>query len=117
MVIVVEGSKAFNDYEIFTRAMGVALSNKKDIGNEIQVWSLGPHKINSFTASFCNITENFLKSKGFKVSFSKINNDWVRKNIDFVDYYAFFSLPKEPLSKFAVYMEQQEGLEARAFRY
>lgn len=116
MIIVVEGTKAFDNYELFTRGMGVALSSK-NISNDIQVWSLGPHKINSFTAGFCNITENYLKSKGFKISFSKINSDWVRRNIEHVNFYGFFSLPKEPLSKFAAHMEHQEGLDFRIFRY
>jgi hypothetical protein len=53
----------------------------------------------------------------FKVSFSKINEQWVRQNIEHVTYYAYFSLPKEPLSKFATYMEHQEGLEMGIFRY
>ena len=66
MIIVVEGTKTFDDYEIFMRAMGVALS-KKDIDNDIQIWSLGPHTINSFTAAFCNISEKFLKNKGYKL--------------------------------------------------
>ena len=30
MIIVVEGTKSFNDYEIFMRAMGVALSTKTE---------------------------------------------------------------------------------------
>jgi hypothetical protein len=116
MIIVVEGTKAFSDYDLFARGMSVALSTKNS-NNEIQVWSLGPHKINSFTAAFCNITENFLKSKGFKVSFSKVNTDWVRQNIDHVNYYAFFSLPKEPVSKFATYAQHQENVEMEIFRY
>lgn len=116
MIIVVEGTKAFSDYELFSRGMSVALSTEiKD--NQIQVWSLGPHKINSFTASFCNITENYLKSKGFKVSFSKVNTEWVKRNIDYVDFYGFYSLPKEPLSKFATHMEHQEGVDMRIFRW
>jgi len=116
MIIVVEGTKTFSDYEIFMRAMTVALSTPNET-NEIQVWSLGPHKINSFTAAFCNSAENYLRSKGFKVSFSKINTEYVRHNIDFVNYYAYFSLPKEPLSKFATYMQQQETVEVGIFRY
>lgn len=116
MIIVVEGTKTFSDYELFMRGMSEALKYH-DNSNEIQVWSLGPHKINSFTAAYCNITENYLKAKGFKVSFSKVNSDWVRKNIGYVGYHAFFSLPKEPLSKFTVYMQQQEGLEVGIFRY
>jgi hypothetical protein len=116
MVIVVEGTKEFSDYEIFMRAMTVALSTPND-NNQIQVWTLGPHKINNFTAAFCNSAENYLKQKGFKVSFSKINEQWVKQNIEHVTYYAYFSLPKEPLSKFATYMEHQEGLEMGIFRY
>ena len=116
MVIVVEGTKEFSDYEIFMRAMTVALSTPNG-NNQIQVWSLGPHKINNFTAAFCNSAENYLKQKGFKVSFSKINQQWVKDNIEHVTYYAYFSLPKEPLSKFATYMEHQEDLEMGIFRY
>lgn len=116
MIIVVEGTKAFSDYELFMRGMSVALSNPNN-NNEIQVWSLGPHKINSFTAAFCNSSENYLRSKGFKVSFSKINTEYVRNNIEFVNYYAFFSLPKEPLSKFTVHMQQQENVEVGIFRF
>ena len=116
MVIVVEGTKTFADYEIFMRAMTVAMSTPI-LNNEIQVWSLGPHKINNFTAAFCNSSENYLKQKGFKVSFSKVNTDWVRTHVGSVDYYAYFSLPKEPLSKFATYMEHQEDLEMGIFRY
>jgi hypothetical protein len=116
MVIVVEGTKGFSDYEIFMRAMTVALSTPND-NNQIQVWSLGPHKINNFTASFCNSSENYLKQKGFKVSFSKVAEQWVRQNIEHITYYAYFSLPKEPLSKFANHMEHQEDIEMGIFRY
>jgi hypothetical protein len=116
MVIVVEGTKAFSNYELFMTGMSIALSSKI-VGSDIQVWSLGPHKINSFTAAFCNTTENYLKSKGFKVSFSKVNTDWVRKNLDYVDFYGFFSLPKEPFSKFASFMDNQEEIDVRIFRY
>jgi hypothetical protein len=116
MIIAVEGTKSFSDYEIFMRAMSVALSTT-NYNDEIQVWSLGPHKINSFTAAFCNSSENYLKQKGFKVSFSKVPESWVRENIKYVDYYAFFSLPKEPVSKFTKYMENQENVEVGIFRY
>lgn len=116
MIIVVEGTKAFSDYELFMRGMTVALSTPND-SNEIQVWSLGPHKINSFTAAFCNSAENYLKSKGFRVSFSKVNVDWVKSNIGSVNYHAFFSLPKEQISKFTAYAQHQEGLEVGLFRF
>lgn len=116
MIIAVEGTKQFSDYELFMNGMAVAMKHPNH-NNEIQVWSLGPHKINSFTAAFCNTTENYLKSKGFKVSFSKVHPDWVRQNIEHVSYHAFFSLPKEPLSKFTEWARHQEGLEVGVFRF
>lgn len=116
MVIVVEGTKFFNDYEIFMRAMSVALSNSKN-DLDIQVWSLGPHIINNFTASFCNSSENFLRQKGIKITFSKVHHQWVLDNMVYVNYYAFFSLPKETVSRLAVKAQEYEGCEVGIFRY
>lgn len=116
MIILVEGTKSFNDYNIFMHGMSVALSTPSDDG-EIQVWSLGPHKINSFTASFCNSSENFLRQKGYKITFSKVFYDWVEKNIDYVSYYAFFANPNESLSKFFNTVKTKEGIEVGIFKY
>lgn len=98
VIIAVEGTKKFADYETFMRAMGVALSqpNNEDI---IEVWSVGPYKINNFTAAFCNSAENYLKQKGFKVVFRKVPQDYVEENIDYVSYFAFFSTKNERPSR------------------
>lgn len=116
MIIVVEGTKDFSDYEIFMRAMGVALSNVSN-DQEIQVWSAGPHKINNFTAAFCNSSENYLRQKGFKVTFSKASASWIAENLSYVNYYAFFSLPKESLSRLVQKAQTIEGCEVGIFRY
>jgi len=116
MIVVVEGTKSFEDYDTFMRAMGVALSNES-LDSDIQVWSLGPYKINGFTAAFCNSAENFLKQKGYRISFSKVNSFWVEKNISYVGYYAYFSLPKETLSKLVKIAQSTEGCEVGIFRY
>jgi hypothetical protein len=115
MVIAVEGTKSFSDYDIFMRAMGIALSNNTD--SEIIIWSAGPHTINSFTAAFCNSSENFLKQKGFKIKFSKAPTFWVADNLSYVDYFAFFSAPKESLSRLAQQAELLESCELGIFRY
>ena len=115
MIIAVEGTKSFSDYEVFMRAMGLALSNNTD--SEITVWSAGPHTINSFTAAFCNSSENFLKQKGFKIKFSKAPGFWVAENLSYVNYFAYFSLPKEPLSRLAQQAELLESCELGIFRY
>lgn len=116
MIIVVEGTKTFNDYEIFMRGMGVALSNKS-IDSNISVWSLGPHKINSFTAAFCNSSENFLKQKGFKIRFHKVNAKWVAENIYSINQYLYFSLPSESASKMCKAAQEIEGCEVAIFKY
>lgn len=117
MIIVVEGTKSFKDYDIFMRAMSVGLSNIKSGDDDIQIWSLGPHAINGYTAAFCNSSENYLRQKGFKISFSRVNYSWVTENMQYVDYYAFFSSPNEKLSKLAEVAQLQEGLELAIFRY
>jgi hypothetical protein len=114
MIIVVEGTKTFSNYETFMRAMGVALSNVKD-GN-IEVWSAGPHNINNYTAAFCNITENYLRQKGIRISFKKLHRDQIEKKIGEVSYFAFFSSKKESMSKLAASAELN-GVETEIFRY
>jgi hypothetical protein len=116
VIIAVEGTKSFEDYDLFMRGMTVALSTP-DIDSDIQVWSLGPHKINSFTAAFCNSSENFLKHKGFRISFYKINSQWFLENISSVNYFAFFSLPKENISRIAKSIQDLNTCELGIFRY
>lgn len=115
MIIAVEGTKQFSDYETFMRAMGVALSQQPNAESVIEVWSAGPHKINSFTAAFCNSAENYLKQKGFKILFRKVPPSYVTDNIDYVSYYAFFSGKNEPASK-TIASAELSGIEIGIFR-
>lgn len=116
MIIAVEGSKTFDNYDIFMRAMGVALS-KPTLDSDIQVWSLGPHKINSFTASFCNSSESFLRNKGFKIHFYKVAHPWVAEHLSSVNYFAYFSLPNDQVSRMCKAAQEIEGCEVGIFRY
>ena len=115
MIIAVQGTKGFADYETFMRAMGVALSqpNNEDI---VEVWSAGPHKINSFTAAFCNSVENYLKQKGFKVVFRKLPEKYIEDNIDYVSYMAYFSKKNEKTSKLVAFAEMAQ-VETGIYRY
>lgn len=116
MIIVVEGTRAFDNYETFMSGMTTAFSRAKN-DNEIHVWTLGPHKINNFTAAYCNSSSSYMKGVGVKVKFSKVNYEWVKQNADYIDYVAYFSLPKEPLSKFAVWADHQEDIDLLVFRF
>lgn len=98
MIIATEGTKSFNDYEVFMRAMGVALSADY-VDSRIEVWSAGPQNINRFTAAFCNSSENYLKQKGFKISFKRFPMSYMIENMGMVDYFAFFARPNQKNSE------------------
>jgi hypothetical protein len=114
MNVAVQGTKEFSDYNIFLRAMGVALSDVKD--NEFNVYSVGPAQINSFTAEFCNRSENSLKQRGIKVKFYKVPAYFIEENAENFDYFAFLSSPNQKPSRLTATMELS-GVEVGIFRY
>lgn len=114
MIIAVEGTKNFADYETFMRAMGVALSQIND-DNRVDVWSAGPHTINNFTAAFCNSAENYLRQKGIRVSFKKVNAQYIKDNMHTVSYLAFFSKKNEKPSAL-VGTAELDNIEVGIFR-
>ena len=114
MNIAVQGTKEFTDYNVFLRAMGVALSDIND--SEFNVYSAGPSQVNSFTAEFCNRSENSLKQRGIKVRFYRVPSSFIEENIDSIDYFAFLSMPNQKTSKLTALMELS-GVEVGVFRY
>jgi hypothetical protein len=112
--IVVQGTKEFSDYNVFMRAMGVALSGIKD--KEFNVYSVGPAQINSFTSEFCNMSENSLKQRGIKTKFYRVPQSFVEENMKTVDYVAFLSTPNQKPSKLVASAELS-GVEVGLFRY
>jgi len=114
MDIVVQGTKEFSDYNVFLRAMGVALSDIDD--SEFNVYSVGPAQINSFTAEFCNRSENSLKQRGIKTKFYRVPPSYVEENLDGFDYFAFLSTPNQRPSRLAASAELK-GMEVGIFRY
>jgi hypothetical protein len=114
MNVGVQGTKEFSDYNVFLRAMGVALSDLKD--NELNVYSVGPAQINSFTAEFCNRSENSLKQRGIKVRFYKVPSSYIEENAEYFDYFAFLSNPNQKPSRLTASMEMN-GVEVGVFRY
>lgn len=114
MNIVVQGTKEFSDYNIFLRAMGVALSDIDD--TEFNVYSVGPSQVNSFTAEFCNRSENSLKQRGIKTRFYRVPSSFIEDNMDSFDYFAFLSTPNQRPSKLVASAELR-GVEVGIFRY
>jgi hypothetical protein len=116
MIIVVQGSKSFDDYNVFLRAMGTALSTIGQNDNEVFIYSAGPSKINAMAMEFSNIVERSMKARGFRVKMFKAPIAWVRSNITDVDYFVYLSKPKENLSELAV-LAEKKGIELGVYRY
>jgi hypothetical protein len=114
MNVAVQGTKEFSDYTVFLRAMGVALSDVSD--GEFNVYTAGPAQINSFTAEFCNRSENSLKQRGIKVRFYKVPASFIEENAESFNYFAFLSTPNQRPSRLAASMELN-GVEVGIFRY
>ena len=114
MNIVVQGTKEFSDYNVFLRAMGVALSDIDD--GEFNLYSVGPANINSFTAEFCNLSENSLKQRGIRARYYKVPASFVEENIKDFQYFAFLSTPNQRPSKLAASAELK-GIDVGLFRY
>jgi len=117
MIIGVQGSLTFDSYQVFMRAMAVAMSDRKADDNEIYIYSAGPVRVNSFVAEFSNITENSLKSRGIKIRFFKVPPSWMQENISKLDYFAFLSKPKEKESKVAEFINKSKLVEYGWFKF
>jgi len=116
MIVAVHGTTDFDDYQVFLRAMGVALSGMKDEDKEFTVYAAGPAKVNSFVSEFCNLSERSMKSRGKKIKFIQVPPWYIEENINNVNYFAFLSKPKQPVSKLVTTAEQN-NIEVGIFRY
>lgn len=116
MIIAVQGSKEFDDYQVFLRAMGVAMSGMNKEDKEFYIYSVGPARINSMVLEFCNLSERGMKARGMKIKHYKVPSEWVVENMEYINYFAFLSKPKQSMSKLVAEAELK-GIEVGIFRY
>jgi hypothetical protein len=109
MIVAIQGTKTFNDYPVFLRAMGTALSEMKDEDKEFYIYSAGPAQINSMALEFSNVSERSLKARGIRIKMIKIPPSWIKQNIHSIEYFAFFSKQKEPVSSLVSYAESKDA--------
>jgi hypothetical protein len=115
-MIAIQGTRGFNDYTIFLRAMGTALSSMPEDDKDIQIFTAGPAHINSMATEFTNVSERGLKARGKRIKLIKVPPSWIEKNIHSIDYFAFFSKPKEPMSPL-VDLADAKDVEVGVYRY
>jgi len=116
MIVVVQGTSDFNDYNVFIRAMGVAMSSMKEDDQDFFIYSAGPARINSMVSEFCNLSERRMKARGKRIKYYKVPIQWVYENMTYVNYFAFLSKPKQPVSKLVAEAELK-NIEVGIFRY
>lgn len=116
MILVIHGTREFNDYNIFLRGIGTALRDLEPEDKEFVVYSLGPNIINSFALEFMNINERSLKAYGIKPKFRKMPMSWAKENIHDIDYVLYFAAPKQPLSDL-VRLAEAKDVEVGVYRY
>ena len=116
MRVGIQGTRNFSDYNVFLRAMGVALSGLKNEDAEITIYSAGPHVINNMGIAFTNITERSLKGIGKKIKFIRVPPSWLEENIAEIEYFAFFSKTRESVSRL-VDLAEQNDIDVGVYRY
>ena len=95
MIIGMQGSRNFDDYNIFRRAMGTAL------------YSLGEDK---------EITERSMKARGLKMKIVKMPPEAIKERLLDLDYFIYFGQPKEPVSDLVEKAEAKD-VEVVIYRY
>lgn len=98
MIVGVQGTPNFNNYNIFLRAMAVALSELKDSEKEFYLYSVGPANVNDMAMEFVNLSERGMRSRGKSIKLFRVTPQWLEKNIDSFDHFAFVANPKERVS-------------------
>lgn len=116
MIIGIQGSRNFSDYNVFLRAMGTALYSIPEGDNQFTIMSAGPAKLNSMGMEFSNVSERSLKARGISIKFVKVPVAWFNSNMQVVSHFMYFSLPKEPVSPLVAKAEDLD-LDVGIYRY
>ena len=116
MIVAVQGTKEFNDYNVFIRAMGVAMSGMKEEDTEFTIYSVGPARINSMVSEFTNLSERGMKARGKKIKFYKAHSSWIEENMSYINYFAFLSAANQSQSKL-INVAESNNVEVGIFRY
>jgi hypothetical protein len=116
VIIGVQGTNSFSDYNVFLRAMGVAMSSMPESDTHLHIYSAGPARINSMVSEFANLSERGLKARGRKIKSYKVPPSWIEENINSMNYIAYFSQPRENVSSL-VNTAQNNGVDVGIFRY
>jgi len=114
MIVVTQGSRNFNDYSVFLRAMFTSLSMIQPDDQTFTIYSIGPLRINQMSEEYINVS-NF-KARGMKAKFMRVNEDFVKTNIDSVNYLTYFCNKGEPVGGLVDFAEEKD-VEVGVYRF
>jgi hypothetical protein len=117
MKLLIQGTKSFNQYEIFINAVGRSIRSMDPEDSELKLMTLGPANINSMAYEFTNISEDTLRANGIRAKVIKVTRAWVKENIDELDEFIYLCNPKEPLSDMATLIDKKGRPDMHVFRY
>ncbi len=81
MIVGVQGTSSFDNYNVFLRSMAVALSELLEEDKNFHIYSAGPNNINMMAMEFANLSEKGMKSRGKSIKFIKVTPQWLEENI------------------------------------
>lgn len=117
MLVAIQGSKSFSDYQVFLRGIGTALREIAGTEDkEFVIFSAGPKNINEFVQEFMNVNERSLKAYGIKSKIVKVPPSWIENNLNEINYLLYFSKPKETLPPI-VEAADAKDIEVGVYRY
>lgn len=116
MIVGVQGTSSFDDYQVFLRAMGVALSGMTGEDGYFYIYTAGPANINKMVMEFVNVSEKGMRSRGKKIKMFKVAPTWLSENISEINYFAYLAKPEDVVSKL-VGQAQLNNIEVGIFKY
>lgn len=116
MIVGVQGTSSFDNYQIFLRSMAVALSELLEEDKNFHIYSAGPNNINMMAMEFSNLSEKGMKSRGKNIKFFKVSPQWLEENISEIDHFAFLSNPNEQVSKI-VYTSKLNNINTNVYTF
>lgn len=108
MILGIQGTRRFDDYNILLRSMHTALSDMEDSDKSILIYSAGTANINSMVTEFTNISERSLKARGIKVKLLKVSPQMLIDRVLELDYLVFLCKPGERTSELVEIAEEND---------
>lgn len=81
MIVGVQGTPNFNNYQIFLRSMAVALSELKENQQSFILYSAGPSNINTMAMEFTNLSERGMRARGKVIKLFTGTPEWLAKTL------------------------------------